>query len=765
MKNKLLLALVTVLGISALAAIPARHELMIISDQLKVGRISAPNSSAAFTDLPSSVAVLDLESETRGFLPPRMTGAQRDAIAYPVEGLVVHNTTTSKLNYYTGSAWNEVGSGSGGGDEIQYLSGDNSNFNATVGDWVAYADAAGTEPVDATGGSPTVTCTSSSAAPLLEGAASFLITKDASDRQGEGCSVDVTLEPFDAGKRMELRFDYDLSSNFVTGGGSTSDLKVYLVANNDPSFSVIEADGPNGGNILSNSGFFNATFSLPDSTVSYRPAFHVQTTNASAWTFKADNILFHRVDNISGLAGSDEFEIALTTEGLGTTTLDSFRAVIVGSHLKVRGYLKTGTTAASTAAIVLPSGYAIDSSAVSSTTNANKLGDFNRIETGGSATTPDGELFFDGSDTTRLFFTFSAASDQFTKANGSTLFTSGDGIAFDFDIPVSGWTAGVTLSQDKSFRISNVIANGTRVTSKPTKLGEWRSMLRNSGAGTHTDTNGTPSTLPSAANGILIYNGAAWGTADTNNEPTLYQIYVGKGKKIKWIFYSTTGRTGQVNSAATRFATDITGYDYPLEPDSDGVVTILSPYRDGNETSHTGGFGVGTGTTISGFAHVYFDIEVSSDPHPVGISSENNEVVGHTGNGYGGSSSGDTTIRNYATVTTQGTAIRYVPRTTTTADYFEIMESGLYSAYRSDYRASASSSVGFSLNTTQTSTDLGSITNYTTEALAENTTVSNFVGSVAVTFHANRGDILRAHDNGSHSTSTSSAKIRIVKIK
>ena len=52
-------------------------------------------------------ALLDLTSTTQGFLPPRMTTTQRDAISTPPAGLVVYNTTTSKLNVYT-SAWEAV---------------------------------------------------------------------------------------------------------------------------------------------------------------------------------------------------------------------------------------------------------------------------------------------------------------------------------------------------------------------------------------------------------------------------------------------------------------------------------------------------------------------------------------------------------------------------------------------------------------------------------------------------------------------------------
>lgn len=60
---------------------------------------------------PNASALLDVASTTKGFLPPRMTTTQRDAISSPVEGLVIHNTTTHKLNVHDNSAWTEVGGG------------------------------------------------------------------------------------------------------------------------------------------------------------------------------------------------------------------------------------------------------------------------------------------------------------------------------------------------------------------------------------------------------------------------------------------------------------------------------------------------------------------------------------------------------------------------------------------------------------------------------------------------------------------------------
>ncbi|MBK7096849.1 MAG: hypothetical protein IPH57_17960 [Saprospiraceae bacterium] len=49
---------------------------------------------------PHSSAILDVESKSKGFLPPRMTIYQRDAIVSPTDGLMIFNTSSGCPNYY-----------------------------------------------------------------------------------------------------------------------------------------------------------------------------------------------------------------------------------------------------------------------------------------------------------------------------------------------------------------------------------------------------------------------------------------------------------------------------------------------------------------------------------------------------------------------------------------------------------------------------------------------------------------------------------------
>lgn len=69
-----------------------------------------------------SSAALAVTSTTKGFRPPVMTQAQRDAISGAVPGLLIHNSDSGKLNLYT-TLWNEIQS---------------TSFSGSIGVWTKY---------------------------------------------------------------------------------------------------------------------------------------------------------------------------------------------------------------------------------------------------------------------------------------------------------------------------------------------------------------------------------------------------------------------------------------------------------------------------------------------------------------------------------------------------------------------------------------------------------------------------------------------------
>ena len=59
---------------------------------------------------PDPSAMLDVQSTNKGMLIPRMTTAQRDAIASPATGLIIYNLDDSGFQSYDGSTWTDVSS-------------------------------------------------------------------------------------------------------------------------------------------------------------------------------------------------------------------------------------------------------------------------------------------------------------------------------------------------------------------------------------------------------------------------------------------------------------------------------------------------------------------------------------------------------------------------------------------------------------------------------------------------------------------------------
>ena len=57
---------------------------------------------------PDSSARLEVSANNKGFLTPRMTSAERNAISNPAEGLLVYDTSTSSFWYFKSGNWTEL---------------------------------------------------------------------------------------------------------------------------------------------------------------------------------------------------------------------------------------------------------------------------------------------------------------------------------------------------------------------------------------------------------------------------------------------------------------------------------------------------------------------------------------------------------------------------------------------------------------------------------------------------------------------------------
>jgi len=63
------------------------------------------NNVGIGTTTPDASAVLELESTSQGFLPPRFSTPRMHAISLPSEGLMVYNTDEKSMCFYNGTDW------------------------------------------------------------------------------------------------------------------------------------------------------------------------------------------------------------------------------------------------------------------------------------------------------------------------------------------------------------------------------------------------------------------------------------------------------------------------------------------------------------------------------------------------------------------------------------------------------------------------------------------------------------------------------------
>jgi uncharacterized protein (TIGR02145 family) len=67
--------------------------------------LSAQVSISTDSSSPDNSAMLDVKSNSKGFLLPRMTNAERDAITDPAPGLIIYNSEQRVLQIFDGNTW------------------------------------------------------------------------------------------------------------------------------------------------------------------------------------------------------------------------------------------------------------------------------------------------------------------------------------------------------------------------------------------------------------------------------------------------------------------------------------------------------------------------------------------------------------------------------------------------------------------------------------------------------------------------------------
>lgn len=600
------------------------------------------------------------------------------------------------------------------GFQVNYISDPNdSNFEFSIGNWAAYADAAAVVPVDGTGGSPNVTATRSTSSPL-SGAASGLITKDAANRQGQGAGLAFTVDSEAKSQKLKIRFSYEASANY-TGFAGTEYLVCYVYdVTNTTIIATSNINMPFG------SGIQEITFDSTTST-SYRLIFHVAGTGTSAWTYKFDNVYVTAQQALSVPAIND-WQVFIPTGSLTTNVTYTGLWKRVGDV----GYyeMKASFTGANTQGGLtfnLPSGHTMDTNKMTTASNLDYMLGITELNDSGSTNYFGGLRF---SSTTavqpRIWTDDSGAGTLYidsqsidTSTNNPITFGSGDFVLIKFQVPIANWSSNIQLSS------SNV---------------EYAS---NSGMGNAADTtsfindpNGSP--IPAVtytgprAKRVRFKNPIQ--TSDTIE----LQVKINPAQSTWYTFAATYADVGSTQTIAP-WNTGI-GYGFGI--------SIVVNSTDVDVTFDQNASAAGTtwnASNTSRWRVVKYSNAIPVESGVVGV----NQITLANCNSKGGSSSGETAVVNWGTlVSSNGDALTYTPRTTTAGDKITVNKKGCYAIMATPLTAGSGDVFGITINSSGTSTNPQSLTNTEVPCL-------NFVPAISriallqATVWLNVGDIIR----------------------
>lgn len=371
-----------------------------------------------------------------------------------VAGIIAYDSTKQKVVYDNGTALQTVGSGSSG---INYISA-NSDAEADATGWATYLDAAGTIPVDGTGGSPSSTFTRSTSTPL-RGTASFLWTKSAANRQGEGFSYDFTIDDADRGKVLSIGFDQKLISGTYVDG----DMIVYIY--DITNTSRIEPVGKTIQSITAGIPFpkNGCTFQTSISSTSYRLICHTSTTSALAYSMMFDNFYVGPQISVNVPSMSDWTLKTVTGSWVTNTTYTCYEKIVGDTAFYDITVSLTGAPTANTLSVNLPSGRVINKPGAAQYVTV--LGDANFRDTG-TANYLGNVIYNDTTSVYPFYYTASGANAQGVNTSHTAPFTfgSGDFVHLLFSVPIVGLSSNSVASADTDTRVIALQVGGTAST-------------------------------------------------------------------------------------------------------------------------------------------------------------------------------------------------------------------------------------------------------------------------------------------------------------
>lgn len=472
---KKFLALLALVGMTASAAtLPTRFQ----GDVYNYGNVVVGGSTA-----PDSKAVLDVRSTTKGFLFPRMTTTQRNAISSPTTGLTIFNTSTATIDTYNGSSWASsgtqtlnsahwyIGNGSSVATDVA-MSGDTSVTNT------------GAVTVNTVGGSSAANI---HAAELLANGATTASTPNKIVlRDGSGNILGVASTSSDVEYLTNGGFETGTSATGWTVSGPTGSNETSTIYEGANSEKLVYSSNTGGitqdvtpttntaSQNLEASCWVNTSLTTAEVCARVAGVKSGCTTVPSTGTFQ--NVVANFVGPANGTSvgiiadvtgsstgtmyvdkchlgparnlGQSQVNTAWaaytpTFTGFGTVTVQSFWWRRIGDSLQIKGRFTPGTPTATEARISFPNSYVADSAKMHGTSEL--CGSMARVPAGGSFNTlsticePSVSYFTMGIYSAGTAYS-GGASGPMVKMLGNDLVASGNDESIFLQIPVTAFT-------------------------------------------------------------------------------------------------------------------------------------------------------------------------------------------------------------------------------------------------------------------------------------------------------------------------------------
>lgn len=434
----------------------------------------------------------------------------------------------------------------------------NGGFENGTGKWKTYADAAGAQPIDCSAGSPSVSLAASTTSPI-QGKASGVLTKPASNVQGQGYAMDFAIDKDAKAKMLSVSASYEVVSGTYSGGNPTTDSDLTAYIYDVDGGQIIQPIGYKfDGAVTNNTYNLSAMFQTPSFSTdsrNLRLCLHYATTSASANALRLDKVKITGQTKSTGYVKTAPVQYSPTWTGLGTVSNNSMYWQRDGGDLILWGYVIVGSPTNNAVTFTLPAGLTIDLARLSSNVaRRHNFGYANRI-TNGSTTYSDATagatmaVVYQGSGSNTPQLVYTMVADAYADVNATSMLVGGNAISIPhLRIPIAGWDVGTQVSDQfdgRVFAVKYSTTSTAAITSSASQISYATRVFD-----THGAFSGTTFTAPSPGfyrvTGSVQLASTPWTTGSLTFD--LYKN--GSFDSVIGLFTQATSSTASVNATA-----------------------------------------------------------------------------------------------------------------------------------------------------------------------------------------------------------------------